>query len=363
MRWAKILFVQAVLAIALAEVALHIYNPLPARVRGDRIVLPVHRRYRFHNARASKLEPVTTHTKNSLGFRGPEPPTDFPHRLTLLTIGGSTTECLFLSDGKTWTDVMARRLQTSLPDLWVNNAGLDGQSTYGHLHLLRDFVEGLHPRGVVFLFGVNDLGLASGNPYDGRLTPSSSPLDVAVVFLRNHSELVDLAHSVFRVSHATNAIFAHNIVDVKNHPHLQDDAATTKATIARYSSALPAFRSRVASIIDECRSHGIEPIFVTQPGLYGEGVDPATGVDLSTLQVEGPINARLWWRVQELYNDVTRSTARERGVTLVDAARELPKDSRLFYDFMHFTNAGADQLGELIAKDIEPRLRNLSQKS
>ena len=111
--------------------------------------------------------------------------------------------------------------------------------------------------------------------------------------------------------------------------------------------------------MDECRAHGIEPILVTQPGLYGDGIDPATGMDLSTLQVEGPVNGRLWWSVQELYNDVTRSTAHERGVTLVDAARALPKDSRLYYDFIHFTNEGAAALGAVIAAGIEVRLRNI----
>ena len=103
-RSVRVLLIQMLLVVALAELALHIYNPLPFRVRGNRIILPVHQRYVFHNEGASKLDPVTEHTKNSLGFRGPDPTADFSQRLTILTIGGSTTECLFLSDGKTWTD-------------------------------------------------------------------------------------------------------------------------------------------------------------------------------------------------------------------------------------------------------------------
>jgi lysophospholipase L1-like esterase len=353
----KLLCFQALLAIALAEIALHIYNPLPFRVRGNRIVLPVHQRYLFHNDRASKLDPITIHTKNSLGFRGPDPPHDFARRLTVLTIGGSTTECLFLSDGKTWTDAIARRLQPSFPDIWVNNAGLDGQSTYGHLILLRDFVEALHPRVAVFLIGVNDIGLQASNPYDTALTPPSSALRSAAVFVRDHSELAALGQNLFRVARAKEEGFGHGQIDVRALPHLEHDDASTRATIAKFSAALPSFASRVAAIVDECRSHGIEPVLVTQPGLYGDTADPATGVDLSTLQVQGAANGKLWWRVQELYNDVTRATARTRGVVLVDAARELPKDSRLFYDFMHFTNEGAAQLGDLVASGMESRLR------
>src|SRR2546426_8052686 len=127
---------QFLLVLVLLELLLHIYNPLPFRVRGNRIVLPVHQRYTFRNDSATKLDPVTHHTKNALGFRGPDPPRDWASRFTLLTVGGSTTECLFLSDGKTWSDQLARRLAAIRADTWVNNAGLDGQSTFGHLMLV-----------------------------------------------------------------------------------------------------------------------------------------------------------------------------------------------------------------------------------
>jgi hypothetical protein len=76
--------------------------------------------------------------------------------------------------------------------------------------------------------------------------------------------------------------------------------------------------------------------------------------------VRGAANGRLWWKVQELYNDVTRRTAASRGVLLIDAARELPKDSRLFYDFMHFTNEGAARLGDIVASHLGPTLKAIS---
>ena len=350
---------QALLVLALGEAALHIYNPLPFRVHGNRIVLPVHQRYTFHNDVASKLDAVTHHTKNSLGFRGPDPPADFSRRLTLLTIGGSTTECLFLSDGRTWTDELARRLAPSFPGLWVNNAGLDGQSTYGHLILLRDFVVGLHPRVAVFLIGVNDIGLDASNPYDSSLTPPRSAARSVAAFVTDHSELAGLAQNLLRVARAQDAGFGHGQIDLTTLAHIDDDAANTAVTIQKYSAALPAYASRVAALVDESRRNGIEPVLVTQPGMYGDAIDPATGVNLATVQVHGAANGRLWWKVQELYNDVTRRTAMDRGVLLVDAARELPKDSRLFYDFIHFTNEGAARLGDIIAAHLEPHLRTL----
>ncbi len=129
------------------EIGLRIHNPFPFRVRGDHIILPAHQKYTISHTGAIKLDPVTHVTKNSLGFRGPEPPRDWSERLTILTIGGSTTECLFLSDGKTWTDQLTRRFMAVRPDAWINNAGFEGHSTFGHLVLLREFVRVDAPEG------------------------------------------------------------------------------------------------------------------------------------------------------------------------------------------------------------------------
>jgi len=75
------------------------------------------------------------------------------------------------------------------------------------------------------------------------------------------------------------------------------------------------------------------------------------------VQVNGRGNGTLEWRLLELYNDVTRRVAVAQGLLLIDLARELPKDSRLFYDFLHFTNEGAAKVAEIVAQHLVPRLR------
>ena len=56
------------------EIGLRICSPFEFRVQQGRIVLPVQRTYEFRNTSIPKLDPVVVHRKNSLGFRGPEPP-------------------------------------------------------------------------------------------------------------------------------------------------------------------------------------------------------------------------------------------------------------------------------------------------
>ena len=356
MRKAGILSAQIGLGLLVLEILLRVYNPLPFRARGSRIVLPVHMRYRIDNEGAAKLDPVTIHTKNSLGFRGPEPPADFAGRLSLLTIGGSTTECFYLSDGRTWTDVMARELAASTPALWVNNAGLDGQSTYGHLVLLQQVVIGLHPKVAVFLVGANDIGLGQSNSYDAAMMPVGTASARLKAMLVDHVEMLAFSQNLLRLARARRAGFGHFAIDPGTREQLSMTADGVAAILRQYEPYLPAFRDRLLAIIALSRANGIEPVFVTQPALFGEAVDPFTGVSLSLIKVNGRGNGAEEWRLLEMYNDVTREAASDSHVLLIDLARELPKDSRFFYDFLHFTNEGAARVGAIVAGGLRPRI-------
>ena len=41
---------------------------------------------------------------------------------------------------------------------------------------------------------------------------------------------------------------------------------------------------------------------------------------------------------------------------MIDLAREMPKDSAYYYDLMHFTNAGAARVADLIDARLTPFL-------
>ena len=100
-------------------------------------------------------------------------------------------------------------------------------------------------------------------------------------------------------------------------------------------------------------------MLVTQPALYGNAIDPATQADLQWLQVDpetGVHGALAWWLLEE-YNDATREVGHNHGVQVIDLARELPKDSRLYVDFVHFSRAGAAQAAEIVARELCPLLQ------
>ena len=86
-----------VVAFLLIELTLRIYNPLGSRVKGDRIILPANEVYSFSNNGIPSLDKNISHRKNALGFRNDELPVAPDKQLTIITVGGSTTECFYLS--------------------------------------------------------------------------------------------------------------------------------------------------------------------------------------------------------------------------------------------------------------------------
>lgn len=339
-----------------AELALRARHPFGFRMRGNTLVLPANKVYDIRadqRSRSDQLDAHVIHTKNSLGFRGPEPPADFADWLTLVAVGGSTTECFYLSDGRTWPERLAVRLQPELRKVWVNNAGLDGHSTFGHLLLTRQALVQLHPKVILYLVGVNDMFTDAPRDLD---RVAQNPLAA----LADHSELAATLLNLYRwrrTQRFEDLGAMPKPVALRDRPRHPVPPAVAARLWQEQDRRLAAFRGRLERLVALDREHGIEPVLITQPTLLG-GVDARTGIDTRPMEVElwEKLDGALAWRLLERYNDVTRQVGRERSVLTIDLARVMPKDSTFFYDFFHFTNAGADRVGAIVHDALAPWL-------
>jgi len=354
-----------VLSLLLTELILRLHNPFETRLRGDRIVLPVARQYRFQNPDVQGLDSVIVHTKNSIGFRGPDPPASgFDGDFVVFVVGGSTTECMYLSDGKDWPTLLGDSLRTVIDSLWINNAGLDGHSTFGHRILLQDVILPYHPDMIVFLLGVNDVGrsdlhaqmaahLKAGMRFDS--------LEGLIKSLAAYSETASLTLNLYRYLRAAARGLPHKRVDLQGMPHAIPSAAAIDSAVSVHQRLyIAAYRERIATLVDMCRSAGVTPLLLTQPMLLGSGRDPVTGIDLETVVVAGQ-TGRERWLVLEAYNDVVREFQNDAGVVVVDLARSMDKSSAYYYDILHFTERGAAEVARIvfagIVREGRPRLQ------
>jgi len=351
-----------VLTVALGEVALRIHNPIHLPQRANEIVLPAGKTFVQRHPANAKIDPECVNSYNSIGLRGPEPPADFADALTVVTVGGSTTACLSQTDRRTWPALMAAELAETLPGLWVNNAGFDGHSTFGHLQLLRQVLADLEPDVIVYMAAVNDVGRADLNEYDAALSLESMSLRDRIVA---SSELLCTLQVVYRRLRAVElGVCTMPDMDFAALPVAETDPTEAEATLTEHRDThAPGYRERLTALVHETRAASIVPILMTQPALYGSGEDPTLGIPLDHLVVVDPIDARTQWRILETYNDITREVAAAEGVHLIDLARELPKDSRYYFDWIHYSNEGSEAVAGIVAEWLREPLGRIASEN
>ena len=296
-----------------------------------------------------------------MGFRGEAPPKNFAEYLTIIAIGGSTTACELISDNKTWCDILAVNLKSKFKSLWLNNAGLDGHSTYGHIVLMEDYIIKIRPKVVLFLVGANDIGLETPRIYDQDqfkkpLTGLVAPLWDSLV---NKSEVLNYSINFCRFFKAKRRGLTHTLWNF--HEMNQFDIPAEKVPLIMLEQKqkyLTPYAERLNRLIEISRQNSIEPVLITQPSVFGDLVDPTTGINLARVNSTG-WNGKVYWQVLELYNDVVRNIAAEHQVGLIDLAREMPKRTEYYYDIYHFTNAGCQKVAEIIYQNLYPLLENM----
>ncbi len=343
-----------VLCVSLTEIVLRVHNPIALPVRGQRIILAAHTTQTETSPLpgSDKLESAVVLQTNALGLRGEAPPAPGDTRTRIITVGGSTTLNRFVSHEKSWPGRLADQLAAHVPDVWLNNAGLDGNTTFGHRLLLEQHLLALRPDYVLFLIGVNDVFLDTASGYDGM---TRSALRDMVI---EKSELLSTIQVIRRAMKAQAKGLENKPLDLATAPRRPHSAEQLARMHADLDPLVTAFGQRVRALVAACREHGIEPVLVTQPALWGDVIDPTLGIALgdidSPFDATYPGDAAMRWAALERYNAVTRQVGAELAVFTVDVARLLPKDSSLYFDWIHFSLAGNAQLAALIGGELGP---------
>jgi len=287
--------------------------------------------------------------RDAYGLRG-----DYasPSEIDILTVGGSTTDQKYVSEGLTWQDQLRNRFAADGRDISVVNAGVDGHSTIGHLRSFEwwfPHIPDLSPTYVLFYVGINDVHVESQEKYDD-LEKDDSPKTVWE-WLRERSGLYYGYRTLRGMVRAESRKVGHRKVDFDelvwvDAPLRRNQAARSKARRRQYAN-------RLKKLAQLTRSLGAEPIFVTQLLMSSKVVDgkivgiqgtPSNGIDV--------------YRILELFNQTTMQTCNEVGAICVDLATELRPELTEddFYDFSHTTPSGSAKIGAYLYRSLRDEL-------
>lgn len=338
------------LLLALAVVAELVFGTW---FRGDgygTLLLPRNLSYRFDVSNLYGRQAPVAYTRDRHGLRGSY---DDLSQIGILTLGGSTTNQLYLDDAETWQTVLADRFHAAGRAVAVVNAGVDGQSTFGHLAVFDRWfpqIPDLKARYVLAYVGINDIGLDKSTKFDSMKSPE---WDKRIrYYILNNSALYNLFRTVrgmlrassHKVIHGESPLCGTEFVPGPGRDEVLPPPAGHEGYIAGY-------RARVKGLIGRIREFGAEPILVSQPTAEyrfdGDRVLLPVGPD-GRPQASG-------YAVMMAYNRALIEECRAAGAICLDAGREVAFEPCDFYDRIHFDNAGARKLAEFLYS----RLKNL----
>lgn len=285
--------------------------------------------------------PVIKYSRDQYGLRGSY---GTPADIDILTVGGSTTDQRYIRDGETWQDVLQARFREAGVAVAVANAGVDGQSTYGHI---KDFewwfptIPDLEPDYVLFYVGLNDFHKQEGSSYDGvadtgwkQKVKDNSAVWNAGRTLRN----AYVAMVVKKIGHRS---LDFGKVDW-THDALQTDYAFMDTRLHEYAG-------RLRVLADMTHALGGKPIFVSQISrnyrVTPDGVEGSS--DISPYD-DREINGVDFYHMMRRLDAVMEAVAIEKSALYVDLARHDGWVDADFYDFAHMTPQGARKLGDLL---------------
>jgi lysophospholipase L1-like esterase len=303
------------------------------------------------------VSPKVTFTVNTLGLRGPMPPQE-GKVYRIITIGGSTTECIVQNDAQEWPHLLMVELnqrQRALP-VWVGNAGVSALTTVDHASCLRRLPVLRQADLLIFLIGLNDLQAAL--LFDGAPTQE---------VLEERAELF-AEHAPAGVSHKAGLLRRSWLLALVRNPlqHLSqviftwqsERAAEPVLPLPDLRLALEEYAQRVRTLEQLCRQYRRRCVFLTQPTIWRAGMSAAEQSRLWLGGVGDHGVARGYVSIPDLgramaaYNQVLLAVCREDQLECYDMAAAIPKDTSAFFDDSHYNDNGTRLVADYLAERL-----------
>ena len=290
--------------------------------------------------------------RDQYGLRGPYKNLS---SIDVLTLGGASTDQRYIAEGKTWQDVLRQDFLAAGKKVSVVNAGVDGQSTFGHIKNFESWfpqIPGLRARWFLFYIGVKDFNREAGYKFDNLAAPEPRSFRQ---FLRNRSAL----YSLYRVLrglvltetyHADSRRVDFQTVDWTEAPTISGDAFLSE-------NYFQAYEKRLRILIEKVRQWNATPIFVTQASRRYKKAGGKIEGTTELIPYEGrQVNGVDYYRIMRKIHEKTLEACRESGGICIDLDGELELEDSDFYDFTNITPQGSEKIGHYLFKKLRPFL-------
>jgi lysophospholipase L1-like esterase len=271
-----------------------------------------------------------------------------------------------VTDEKSWPWLLGTRLTEGLGRrVLVANAGRSGHFTLHHAYQLRHYKLADQFGVIIILCGINDAGTLVRGNYEKRAD------DVPAEALFKATS----RGAYYRNSYLVTALEAlWTRLEIPASSIVQDPAGEFYAEVRQkrqrllmrnpitsvpeeLHASLETYRSNLIDIIELCSNRKQRLIFLTQPTLYHKDMPDDLAALLCHHTEDGAYTPEALAEVISAYNATLRSVCNEYNISCIALASQLPKDTSVFYDDVHFNVSGCDAVARILYEYLIGELR------
>jgi lysophospholipase L1-like esterase len=289
-------------------------------------------------------------------------------QLTLVFLGGSTTECAYVEETNRFPYLVGR-LAEKKTGLRTNayNAGKAGNTSLHSLDVLLNKGIPVQPDVAIMLHNVNDLAVLIFEKTFWTKNPYRSPLVEIKPSFRTAMKNVEESFHIIR--DLTIPLLSRQLKNfyhyIRGNSFNVDEFKRARGRKIQIDKQrlVSEFSMNLQMFINICRARKITPVLMTMANRVKDHPDPFimslardivyAGSGLSYAEFKG---------LFDLFNQTIREVAAVNGVLVIDLDQKVPKEKAMMYDFVHLNDAGSQYVADIIAAELEPVVTTLKRQ-
>ena len=302
------------------------------------------------------------YSKNSDGLRG-----NFDSNLNIkvLALGGSTTDQRYLSDNDTWPNQLQKYFEKIDKNFKVANAGIDGQSTIGHIWNFKNWftnIANLKPKIIIFYIGINDLIPVKKSHYDFAKIEFKFNKVYFKQLIKNNSAIYYLSKTIYSNSFGRKQIlkFNKNILSSNIEYSIKPSISKTNLELYEKKYLKKNVNFRLNVLLNETQKYNAIPLFITQGtkrwikknnlyyGLISENKKTEMKIDNKIIN----INSADLGILEEKFSNNVINFCNEKKIFCIDGFNSFELKINDTYDLMHLNNLGSKKIAKKIFEKI-----------
>lgn len=288
--------------------------------------------------------------KDAYGFRGRLKDVN---EIDIIVVGGSTTDERYLNINDTWSEKLQNKLNIyNNSNIDIVNAGIDGQSTYGHIWNFKFWfnkIPNLKTKYIIFYIGINEKPIPTKND---NFYYKLNFIQKIKYFLKNNYGISYKIYTLYKTK-IDNKLLK-NVGHFKRDKNYMNEMKLVKDSekILINEDHQKILIKNMNILIDLSNKFGAKPIFITQRTNSWIEKDKKI-YSLPYMLTKTNLEISNHYAYEKFVSDIVMKNCKKKDIFCINLFEKLKFDINDTYDFTHVNPNGSSKVSNAIFENLK----------